>query len=107
MAAMPIDKTSATQTPDQQIKALQVQLKQAQEKAQLFEAVIDVLRNRPDTGVLVMTERAAAEVPLLVKSLREREDPPLLVEIPDRHGSLREPDFLTRYIRNAIGVKIE
>jgi len=45
-------------------------------------AVIDVLRNRPDTGVLVMTERAAAEVPLLVKSLREREDPPLLVEIP-------------------------
>ena len=70
-------------------------------------AVIDVLRNRPDTGVLVMTERAAAEVPLLVKSLREREDPPLLVEIPDRHGSLREPDFLTRYIRNAIGVKRE
>ena len=70
-------------------------------------AVIDVLRNRPDTGVLVIAERAAAEVPLLVKSLREREDPPLLVEIPDRHGSLREPDFLTRYIRNAIGVKIE
>ena len=52
MAAMPIDKTSATQTPDQQIKALQVQLKQAQEKAQLFEAVIDVLRK--DYGVRIV-----------------------------------------------------
>lgn len=70
-------------------------------------AVLDVLRDRPDTGVLVMTERAAAAAPLLVKSLREREEPPLLVEIPDRHGSLREADFLTQYIRNAIGVKIE
>ncbi len=52
LAAMPIDKTSATQTPDQQIKALQVQLKQAQEKAQLFEAVIDVLRK--DYGVRIV-----------------------------------------------------
>jgi V/A-type H+-transporting ATPase subunit F len=43
----------------------------------------------------------------VVKALRERSDPPLLVEIPDRHGSRREADFLTAYIREAIGVKIE
>jgi transposase len=30
---MPIDKTQRTLTPEQQIKALKVQLKQAQEKA--------------------------------------------------------------------------
>lgn len=52
LAAMPIDKTSTPQTPEQQIKALQVQLKQAQEKAQLFEAVIDVLRK--DYGVRIV-----------------------------------------------------
>lgn len=51
-AAMPIDKTPVPLTPEQQIKVLQVQLKQAQEKAQLFEAVIDVLRK--DYGVRVV-----------------------------------------------------
>lgn len=51
-AAMPIDKTPSQLTPEQQIKALQVQLAQAQEKAQLFEAVIDVLRK--DYGVRIV-----------------------------------------------------
>lgn len=50
--AMPIDKTPTPLTPEQQIKALQVQLAQAQEKARLFEAVIDVLRK--DYGVRVV-----------------------------------------------------
>jgi transposase len=51
-AAMPIDKKAAPLTPEQQIKALQVQLKQAQEKAQLFEAMLDVLKK--DYGVRVV-----------------------------------------------------
>jgi len=51
-AAMPIDKTPIPLTPEQQIKALQVQLKDAQEKARLFEAVIDVLKK--DYGVRVV-----------------------------------------------------
>ncbi len=52
LAAMPIDKTPTPLTPEQQIKALQVQLAQAQEKAQLFEAVLDVLKK--DYGVRVV-----------------------------------------------------
>ena len=52
MAAIPIDKTPTPLTPEQQIKALQVQLAQAQEKAQLFEAVLDVLKK--DYGVRVV-----------------------------------------------------
>lgn len=51
-AAMPIDKTAKPLTPEQQIKALQVQLEEAQQKARLFEAVIDVLRK--DYGVRVV-----------------------------------------------------
>ena len=52
-AAMPIDKkNTGALTPEQQIKALQVQLEQAQEKARLFEAVINVLRK--DYGVRVV-----------------------------------------------------
>lgn len=51
-AAMPIDKTPTPLTPEQQIKALQVQLAQAQEKAKLFEAMLDVLKK--DYGVRVV-----------------------------------------------------
>jgi transposase len=39
-------------TPEQRIKELEVQLKDAQEKAQLFEAVLDVLKK--DCGVRVV-----------------------------------------------------
>ena len=39
-------------TPEQKIKALEVQLQQAREKAQLFEAMLDVLKK--DYGVRVV-----------------------------------------------------
>jgi transposase len=39
-------------TPEQKIRALEVQLREANEKAQLFEAVLDVLRK--DYGVRVV-----------------------------------------------------
>jgi transposase len=52
LAAMPIDKTPSPPTPEQRIKALEVQLAQAQEKAKLFEAVVEVLKK--DYGVRVV-----------------------------------------------------
>ncbi len=51
-AAMPPDKTPTPLSPEQQIKALQVQLQEANEKARLFEAVLDVLKK--DYGVRVV-----------------------------------------------------
>lgn len=51
-AAMPPDKQPKALTPEQQIKSLQVQLQQANEKAQLFEAIVDVLKK--DYGVRVV-----------------------------------------------------
>lgn len=53
---VPIKKSSsapaAPLTPEQKIKALEVQLRDANEKAQLFEAVIDVLKK--DYGVRIV-----------------------------------------------------
>lgn len=51
-AAMPIDKTAVPPTPEQRIKELETQLAQAQEKARLFEAVLEVLKK--DHGVRVV-----------------------------------------------------
>jgi V/A-type H+-transporting ATPase subunit F len=60
-----------------------------------------------DIGILLMTELAAESIPEKVKELRSSGKLPLLVEIPDRHGTRRGADFLTGYIREAIGVKLE
>jgi len=43
------DTTSKPQTPGQRIKALEVQLREATQKAQLFEAIIAQVKK--DTGV--------------------------------------------------------
>jgi V/A-type H+-transporting ATPase subunit F len=58
-------------------------------------------------GVLLITELAAESIPEKVREMRSGGALPLLVEIPDRHGTRRGADFLTRYIREAIGVKLE
>jgi transposase-like protein len=49
---LPMTKAPLPPTPEQRIKALEVQLQAAQEKARLFEAVIDVLKR--DYGVKVV-----------------------------------------------------
>ena len=51
-------------------------------------------------------EKVAEMAPDVIQQLRERGDLPLVVEIPDRFGTKRGPDFLTRYVQEAIGVKM-
>jgi len=61
----------------------------------------------PDVGILIFTEKVAEWAYEKVKFLREKGSLPLVVEIPDRHGMRREADFLTSYVREALGVNIE
>jgi transposase len=51
-SSRPMKKNPIPLTPEQQIKALEVQLRAAQEKAQLFEAVVEVLKK--DYGVRIV-----------------------------------------------------
>ena len=55
-AAMPPDKLPTPLTPEQQIKLLQTQLQEANEKARLFEAMLEVLQK--DYGVRVVKKRS-------------------------------------------------
>lgn len=59
-----------------------------------------------DVAVILMTERLVQLCPELVYDLKLNRKQPLIVEIPDRHGSGRAKDSVTRYVREAIGVKI-
>lgn len=67
-----------------------------------FRSALDM----KDLGLLLVTELVAASIPDEVNQVRESLSLPLLVEIPDRHGTRRGDDFLTRYIHETIGVKV-
>ena len=71
-----------------------------------MNAVDKALKDK-ELAILVITELAAESIPERIQNLRKRESLPLLVEIPDRHGSRRDADFLSRYVRETIGVKME
>lgn len=59
-----------------------------------------------DVAVILMTERLVSLCPELVYDLKLHRQRPLIVEIPDRHGNGRTKDSITRYVQQAIGVKI-
>ncbi len=59
-----------------------------------------------DVAIILMTERLVSLCPDLVYNLKLNRRQPLIVEIPDRHGNGRAKDSITKYVREAIGVKI-
>ena len=77
----------------------------AQTPEDVRSVVSDVIAN-PDIGVLLITEKLAAMVPGLIFELKTKLTGTLVVEIPDRHGTGRSPDSITKYVREAIGIKI-
>ncbi len=59
-----------------------------------------------EIAVLILTEKVSRNFDHIVREFRLSNSFPLIVEIPDRHGLERSPDFLTKYIRESIGIKI-
>lgn len=57
-------------------------------------------------AVLLITEKLAALCPELVDELKLSVSRPLVTVIPDRHGTERSRDFITRYIQEAIGIRL-
>ena len=60
-------------------------------------AVEKVLEDRT-LGILLITEKLSFEIPELIDEIKLNRRQPLLVEIPDRHGSGRQENFITTYI---------
>ncbi|GAA4654933.1 V-type ATP synthase subunit F [Anaerocolumna aminovalerica] len=70
-------------------------------KEQLDKAISD-----KTIGVLLITEKLSLEFPQIINDVKLNRKLPLIVEIPDRHGTGRKPDFITSYVNEAIGVKL-
>lgn len=70
-------------------------------RAALEQALAD-----KELGILLLMERFGREFPELIDDVKLHHRLPLIVEIPDRHGTGRAPDFITSYVNEAIGLKL-
>ena len=61
---------------------------------------------REDIAVILITEKLVSLCPDIVYDLKLNRKQPLIVEIPDRHGNGRTKDSITKYVQDAIGVKL-
>lgn len=59
-----------------------------------------------DIGIILITEKLAKEFPDIIDEVKLHRRLPLIVEIPDRHGTGRSQDFISEYVSQAIGLKL-
>ena len=60
-----------------------------------------------EIGIVLIAEKLAAQFPEIISDVRLNRELPLIVEISDRHGSGKRADYITRYVREAIGIKLQ
>lgn len=75
------------------------------EKQELKEAIDKVLADK-EIGILLLTEKFGRDFPDVIDEVKLHYKLPLVVEVPDRHGTGRKPDFITSYVNEAIGIKL-
>ncbi|OOB77882.1 MAG: ATP synthase subunit F [Epulopiscium sp. Nele67-Bin001] len=74
-------------------------------KEKVLEEINKVFKD--DTiGVLILTERIVDLAPEEIMEFKFKKAIPMIIEIPDRHGTIREGDNISKYIKNSVGIKI-
>ena len=57
-------------------------------------------------GVILITTKLIELAPDVISEIKLKQQKPLLVEIPDRHGNSKIGETIDRYVSEAIGVKL-
>lgn len=73
---------------------------------QELKAALDTAIADKSIGIILLTEKFGREFPEIIDNVRLERRLPLLIEVPDRHGTGRRPDFITSYVNEAIGLKL-
>ena len=75
------------------------------ERVEAERAVARVLSD-PEIGIVLVTEVLGQRFSDIWDDIKLNRRMPLLVEIPDRHGTGRKENFITDYVGQAIGLKL-
>ena len=71
-----------------------------------IEAALDKAMADPEIGVVLMTAKALSQCREKVYQYKLERRSPLIVEIPDRHGSGNIGESIGQYVKQAIGITI-
>ena len=71
-----------------------------------FRSALEKACTDKDIGIILLTEKFGRDFPDLVNAEMLSHRLPLIIDIPDRHGTGRRPDFITAYVNEAIGLKL-
>jgi V/A-type H+-transporting ATPase subunit F len=75
------------------------------DREEIIKKINDVKADK-NIGILIFTEKTALLVKEIINELKLSSETLLIVEIPDRHGSIKGMDYILRYIRESIGLKL-
>lgn len=73
------------------------------------EATLEALDNAvkdKTIGIIIITEGLANLIPGIISQIKLNKARPLIVEVPDRHGTKRGPNHLLSGVNEAIGIKL-
>lgn len=77
----------------------------AHEKEEVLAAIEEAMADE-EIGIIVLTEKIVDLAVEEIMDLKLRRARPLIIEIPDRHGTSRGNDVITNYIRESVGIRI-
>jgi len=75
------------------------------EKEQIIEKIRELKMDK-GIGIIIITEKIGLLISSEVRNIKLSKEGPLLVEIPDRHGLKRSSEYILKYVKDAIGIKI-
>ena len=75
------------------------------EKDELLEA-LNAARKDEEIGLIIMTEKIVDLAKDEIMEFKLKVARPLIIEIPDRHGTMRSENAITNYIRESVGIRI-
>lgn len=67
---------------------------------------IEFALSKEEVGILIVTERVFDMAKAELLDIRMNRRTPLIVEIPDRHGQIRDDNYITQYINESVGIKL-
>lgn len=74
-------------------------------RGEAIERLKSIADNK-EIGIILITEKLAALINDEIRKIKLDMNLPLIVEIPDRHGTNRVKDSITKYVKESIGLKI-
>lgn len=74
-------------------------------KSQVLSEIERIKKNK-EIGLIIITEKIGMMIPEEIKDMKLSKRGPLVVEIPDRHGTMKGENSIVNYVRESIGLKI-